>query len=184
MAYHASEPGRVGHRTAGRQRRGRRRAGHPVREGARYQDGEEPLHFDLRPLETCRSTVWSGSEARVNIGQPGDVSWVVMADPEGTSSACSPLCHSLRRPARKRPHHEAVPSATAAPRRAESSPGRGSRCSRCSRPGPRRNCHTRTTPWRRMLRTSSDRGKVGEVCGADRTRSRDTRRNDRRASPS
>ena len=29
--------------------------------------------------------------SRVDIGQPDDVTWVVMADPKGTSSACSPL---------------------------------------------------------------------------------------------
>ena len=60
--------------------------------------------------------------SRVNIGQPDDVSWVVMADPEGNEfCVLAPL--SLASPAgAKGPHHEAVPSATAAPRKAESFP--------------------------------------------------------------
>jgi predicted enzyme related to lactoylglutathione lyase len=43
------------------------------------------LHFDLRPLDQdvqVDRLVGLGA-SRVNIGQPGDVSWVVMADPEG-----------------------------------------------------------------------------------------------------
>jgi Glyoxalase-like domain len=43
------------------------------------------LHFDLRPLdqEAQVDRLIELGASRVDIGQPDDVTWVVMADPEG-----------------------------------------------------------------------------------------------------
>ena len=49
------------------------------------KNGKNRLHFDLRPKDQAREVeriVALGAE-RVDVGQSPDVSWVVMADPEG-----------------------------------------------------------------------------------------------------
>jgi hypothetical protein len=65
--------------------------------------GKERLHFDLAPpadgdQQAEVDRLISLGATRVDIGQ-GDVSWVVMADPMGMSSACYLLSSAARRPA-------------------------------------------------------------------------------------
>src|SRR5207245_10253537 len=81
------EPERLVHRAAVGKSRRRRGARHPGRQRPRSKTTKNRLHFDLRPKDQAEQIgrLVDLGASRVDIGQSDEVTWVVMADPEGNA---------------------------------------------------------------------------------------------------